>query len=90
MELFRRLKTKWNTLDIDYDNLVLFDYLSVPDWMAKEAECVLDWGLRELEKGTWPRDDYKELLKLVVISLGGKIKDFRSVILLIIFHSNMP
>lgn len=75
--LFRRLKSEWHSLFIDYNDLVLFNYNSVPDWMEEEARAVLQWGEAELEKGTWPRDDYKEFLELVVVSLGGHVKNFK-------------
>ena len=34
---------------------------------------MLKWGEEELKKKTFPRDDYKELLELVVVGLGGKV-----------------
>ena len=37
---------------------------------------MLKWGEEELKKKTFPRDDYKELLELVVVGLGGKVEDF--------------
>ena len=77
VDLYRRLKAEWHSLAIDYDNLVLFDYNGVPEWMAEEAKAVLKWGVEHLDKGTWPREDYREFLMLVVVSLGGKISSFR-------------
>ena len=77
VEMFRRLKSQWHELNIDYDNLELFDYESAPEWMAAEARSVLKWGEEHLGKGTWPREDYREFLMLVVVSLGGKISGFR-------------
>ena len=66
--MFRRLKSSWNSIDIDYDNLIKFDYSSVPEWMVE--------AVGELAKKTWPRDDYKELLQLTIICLGGHITGF--------------
>ena len=77
VDLYRRLKTEWHNLEIEYDNLKLFDYDSVPEWMAVEARSVLHWGEEHLSKGTWPREDYREFLMLVVVSLGGQIPGFR-------------
>ena len=77
VDLFRRLKSEWHDLEIDYSNLVLFDYEKVPDWMAEEAKSVLRWGEEHLASGTWPREDYREFLTLVVVSLGGVIPNFR-------------
>ena len=69
--MFRRLKSSWHSIDIDYEHLFKFDYSSVPEWMVKEGKAVLAWAERELAKNTWPYDDYKELLQLTIISLGG-------------------
>ena len=42
----------------------------------EEAKRVLEWAQNLLEKGTFPRCDYKEFLELVVVSLGGKVEGF--------------
>ena len=75
--LFRRLKSSWHSIQIDYDKLSKFDFTSVPDWMQVEGKSVLDWALKELAKKTWPRADYKELLELTIICLGGDIPGFK-------------
>ena len=77
VEIFRRLKSQWYSLVIDYDNLELFDYEAAPDWMSAEARSVLEWGEEHLIKVTWPREDYREFLMLVVVSLGGTIPNFK-------------
>ena len=77
VSLFRRLKSQWYTIPIDYTNLSLLEYSSLPDWMEKEARSVLDWAVKELEKKTWPRADYKELLSLTIICLGGDVPGFQ-------------
>ena len=45
--------------------------------MAEEAKDVLRWASEELEKSTWPREDYREFLMLVVVSLGGSVEGFQ-------------
>jgi hypothetical protein len=75
--LFRLLKAQWYNIPIDYEDLETFDYDSVPEWMAEEARSVLRWAEEKLEKGRWPRADYKEFLVLVEVSLGGKVQSFR-------------
>ena len=75
--LFKRLKSGWHTLEIDYDNLSKLDYSSLPKWMQDQGKEVLDWALTELEKNTWPREDYRELLRLSIICLGGDIPGFQ-------------
>ena len=67
--LFRQLKSDWNSLEIDYNNLNTLDYTTLPEWMEKEARSVLAWAERELEKNTWPREDYRELLRLSIMVL---------------------
>ena len=75
--LFRRLKSSWHSLEIDYDNLHKLDFSSVPQWMQEEARVVLDWAVKELDKNTWPRADYKELLELTIVCLGGNVPGFK-------------
>ena len=77
MELFRRLKKEWHTLVIDYENLCKFDYDSVPQWLQVEARSVLSWAEQELAKNTWPREDYRELLRLAIVCLGGEVPGFQ-------------
>ena len=75
--LFKRLANQWESLEIDYNNLVLLDKDSLPLWMKEEAEAVLEWAKEEHLKGTFPRADYKELLSLLIVFLGGNIKNFK-------------
>ena len=44
--LFKRLDKAWYQLEIDYENLRLFDYTSVPKWLAGEAGEVRRGGRR--------------------------------------------
>ena len=77
MALFRRLKSQWYSLEINYEDLCKFDFSTVPGWMQVEGMEVLAWAERELVKKTWPRADYQELLKLTIICLGGTIDGFQ-------------
>ena len=77
VSMFRRLKSQWYTLEIDYSNLVRFDYSSVPEWVQEEGRAVLAWAEKHLAKKTWPRADYQELLILTIISLGGDVPGFQ-------------
>ena len=74
--LFRRLKKKWAELEIDLENLVLFDSSHLDEALQAEAEAVLAWAQEQLQKKTWPREDYLELLELLVITLGGTVLGF--------------
>ena len=77
LALFRRLRNEWNKLEIDYSNLSILDYTLLPDWLQQEAKSVLAWAERELEKNTWPREDYRELLRLAIVVLGGTVPGFQ-------------
>ena len=74
--LFRRLKKEWSKLDIDLDNLVLFDVSSLDQQLQSVAQSVLTWAEERLVKQTWPREDYLELLELLIITLGGTVNGF--------------
>ena len=76
VELFRRFRDEWHSLNIDQKELVLWNWDSASENMKNLARRVLVWGENELVKGTFPRDDYREYLELVVISLGGKVSGF--------------
>ena len=45
--------------------------------MLKEAKDVLDWANKEYLNNNWPHGDYKELVELLIIYLGGKIYNFK-------------
>ena len=74
--LFRRLKDQWYGLKINYDELVKWDFGGAPSELQEVASEVLTWAQAELKNGTFPRDDYKELIELLVVSLGGEVKGF--------------
>ena len=74
--LFRRLRGQWHSIDKNLDNLVRFDWDGAAEDMRNIAAETVDWAQNELRKGTFPREDYKELLELVVINLGGTIEGF--------------
>ena len=76
VKLFRRLKQNWSKLNIDMDSLSKFDYGTNDDFLKDQAESVLKWGLNMIKHNVFPRDDYKELVQLVVVWLGGPVKTF--------------
>ena len=75
--LFRRLKSEWGNLDIDYGKLSRMKYDILPTWLQHEAKSVLEWAEQELDRNTWPREDYRELLRLSIMVLGGSVPDFQ-------------
>lgn len=76
VKLFRRLKAEWNNLSIDNSNLSKFNWTTSCESLTVIAENVLLWGLDSLKQNTFPRDDYKELVELVVVWLGGHVDNF--------------
>jgi hypothetical protein len=78
VKLFRRLKDQWLELleKIDYKNLTVLGVDTLPPSMREEAKSVLGWAQEELDKGTWPREDYRELLELLIVTLDGHVKNF--------------
>ena len=76
VKLFKKLRDAWNSLDIDYQNLNKFPWSTADPWMCDKALEVLDWAQYNQEKGTWPRDDYRELLELLIVWLGGDVEGF--------------
>ena len=72
--LFRRLRDQWRDIKIDYNDLVISDFSESPHELR--ATDMLTWATEQLVKQTFPRDDYREMMELVVISLGGQVKGF--------------
>jgi hypothetical protein len=61
-------------LDRDTHNLCLFEW---PDdeesFSFQQGRKVLDWGQSHLASQSFPREDYRELIELTVIFLGGTL-----------------
>ena len=75
--IFEKFQKDFEFIDIDYKNLNKLDISSLPEWLQEECKSVLSWALHHLEKATFPRGDYKELLQLLIIYLGGSVESFR-------------
>jgi hypothetical protein len=63
IQLFKRFKTNWKMLD-----LTTFDRLE--NYPQQEKEKIIAFASRQMNEQQ-PRDDYKELLELTIILLGG-------------------
>ena len=74
--LFRRLKKEWSELEIDLDNLVIFDISSLDPKLQGVAQTVLTWATEQQGRSTWPRENYRELLDLLIVTLGGTVPGF--------------
>ena len=55
---------------------MLFDWEVNYD-LKRVGNQVLEWAIGCLETKTFPREDYRELVQLTVIFLGGSVPDFR-------------
>jgi hypothetical protein len=55
---------------------VLFDW-EVNDDLINVGNQVLEWATGCLASKTFPREDYRELVQLTVLFLGGTVPDFR-------------
>ena len=76
VKLFRRLRDQWRDIQIDYSEFVLSDFSEAPHGLDEVAREMLTWAREQLLQKTFPRDDYKEFMELVVISLGGEVEGF--------------
>ena len=76
MAMFRRLRTEWRELDINLSYLELTNFSSASLALQEAAHKVLTWAKEQLAANTFPRDDYKEFMELVVVSLGGEVEGF--------------
>ena len=70
--LFHDLKKDWHNLTIDMSQLKILPLEMFPIWFQEEAKKVLSWCVKANDKMTFPRADYKELLQLTIIVLGGQ------------------
>ena len=79
--LHRRLKDNWNVvldMGIDYNNLNRLDINSLPEQFLKDqASSSLDYLDTCLQNNVFPREDYRELLELSILYLGGTVPKFK-------------
>ena len=77
---YKKLKDGWNKIledEIDYDDLELFDWERWSGtFLAERAGQVLVYLQGLKENNTFPREDLKELLTLVLVWLGVKVEKF--------------
>ena len=74
--LFKRFKEIFENLEIE--NRTTWEWPEDSnDWRHQRATAVLSWADKHMQLATWPREDYRELLELVVMFLGGVVKRVR-------------
>ena len=71
--LFKELQKLFSFIDLDKRTLWKWPK-TARDWRHRRANEVLLWADHHMQKATWPREDYRELLELVTVYLGGVVK----------------
>ena len=71
--LFKRFQSEWENLDRSTDNLTLFEWPEQSSDLWTQAESVRSWALDCITKKTFPREDYRELIELTLVFLGGEL-----------------
>ena len=66
---FKELNSFFCSIDLDKRTVWKWPN-TIHDWRHCRANKVLLWADSHMQKATWPREDYRELLKLVAIYLG--------------------
>ena len=72
-KIFKEFKKQWNSIDLEERDLWTWPD-NINDWRYVRANEVLIWAESHMRNATWPREDYRELLELVVVYLGGTVK----------------
>ncbi|KZR98709.1 Uncharacterized protein APZ42_005748, partial [Daphnia magna] len=71
--IFVGFQTEFPALDQSVAHLVLYDWSTLSEPLRKQAQSVLDWGELCLADNTFPREDYRELVEITVVFLGGVV-----------------
>ncbi|KAK4024350.1 hypothetical protein OUZ56_009768 [Daphnia magna] len=72
--LMKRFQQDWNDLDRGTEGLCLFEWDGDEESDTfQQASKVLKWGENHLMACSFPREDYRELIELTVVYLGGKV-----------------
>ena len=71
--LFKKFKKVFGSINVSRRSS--WDWPNDPnDWRYTRASDVLEWACKHMSIATWPREDYRELIELVSIFLGGIVK----------------
>ena len=73
-KMFKKLRDNWGELkdNIDYEDISGFDHDQFSKTVVEqEAKITLEFCKRCLVNGSFPREDYKELVQLTAVWLGG-------------------
>ena len=75
--LFKDFKTDFDFIDLEKRTLWNWP-VDQNDWRFQRASEVLEWATMHMEIATFPREDYRELIELVTVFLGGVVKRVRN------------
>ena len=73
--LFTKFQKEFVELQIE--DLTVLNVDELPPYQRNLAKEVLTWAEDHLSRGTFPREDYRELLELSIVCLGGKVENFK-------------
>ena len=71
--LFKKFQKEWEMLDQDSSNLNLFEWPEKSTDLWYQADNVFKWAKDCLTKNTFPREDYREMIELTFVCLGGEL-----------------
>ncbi|XP_046640233.1 uncharacterized protein LOC124322409 [Daphnia pulicaria] len=71
-----RFQKDFNSLDKSTEDLEMLDHSELSNDLENLASSVIEWGTRILEEDVFSRSDYKELLELTLVYLGGVVFPF--------------
>lgn len=69
--IFRKFKNQWNSFDKKSYTTVLDDRKAVQNFIEDQRVKMIDYLQEVIRDGSHPREDYKELLCLSLLFLGG-------------------
>jgi hypothetical protein len=80
--IFKRFQSQWEESSKDTNDLQLFEWPSFErekdaPQIFYQAQATRNWLEAHIEKGTFPREDYRELAELNLIWLGGTLPNSR-------------
>ena len=71
--MFKAFREGFSSIDVE--RRAPWEWPNDPnDWRHSRASDVLEWAHKHMEIATWPREDYRELIELVSLFLGGVTK----------------
>ena len=74
--LLKMLQDNWDSISHEKKDIIQFEFPADGDNPINcQAKLVLKWASNCLQKNTFPREDYRELIELVIVYLGGELQD---------------